>query len=469
MNIQTESLPTVRNLLFILFKHKIIIIICTISVVISVILLTANKPTLYETSTKLLLKPGRESVYRLSPAEGGGILRDAAKQERMNSELAILNGHDLIKSVIEDIGIENIYPWMQSNEKSNSKKTSAVPEQAIDILRMSIYAHPIKKSDILNISFRHQNPETAAKVLNTLVDNFLVEHLNIYQEPGELLFFEEQVKLYKDKLQNSENELEMFRKFNDVTQIISQQSDLLSRISAYKSRIADTNIEISELESKLQLLQEQEATGETSQMNLDAITSIRSKVTSLKLEQQSLLNIYSPTNIKIINIKNEIKAGEKLIKSEEKVFFRKEKIKMQNDLDAVNSRLSAEDKYLNIYRDELVKINKMELNLKNLVRTVKLDEINYELYASRTEEARISKKMDAQKFVNISIVDKAIPPTRPIPSTRRKSIYISIIMGLFLGIAVALIVEFNSHSFNNREDISKNLQLKSLASIPEFK
>jgi capsular polysaccharide biosynthesis protein len=42
-------------------------------------------------------------------------------------------------------------------------------------------------------------------------------------------------------------------------------------------------------------------------------------------------------------------------------------------------------------------------------------------------------------------------------------------VGLFLGIAVALIVEVNSHSFNNREDIRKNLQLKALASIPELK
>jgi uncharacterized protein involved in exopolysaccharide biosynthesis len=125
--------------------------------------------------------------------------------------------------------------------------------------------------------------------------------------------------------------------------------------------------------------------------------------------------------------------------------------------------------YLNIYQDELAKINKMALSLKNMVRTVNLDENNYELYVKRSEEARISNKMNAQKFVNISIIDKAIPPLRPIPSTRRTSILFSLITGLFLGITVALIIEFNSHSFNNREDLSKNLQLKTLASIPELK
>ena len=76
--------------------------------------------------------------------------------------------------------------------------------------------------------------------------------------------------------------------------------------------------------------------------------------------------------------------------------------------------------------------------------------------------------MDAKKLVNISIVDKAIPPTKPIPSTRSISILISLIMGLLIGITVAILIEFNSHSFNNREDIINKLEIKVLASIPEL-
>ena len=68
-----------------------------------------------------------------------------------------------------------------------------------------------------------------------------------------------------------------------------------------KTEIVDTRVSISEVEAKLKLLNDNEASGESTQMNLDAITSIRSKVTTLKLQEQELLNKYKPNNIKIIN------------------------------------------------------------------------------------------------------------------------------------------------------------------------
>ena len=135
----------------------------------------------------------------------------------------------------------------------------------------------------------------------------------------------------------------------------------------------------------------------------------------------------------------------------------------------MNSKLSAQREYLNVFQDELDKINRVESELKDKERKVKLNEESYELYTSRREESRISNEMDLQKIANITIVDKAIAPLRSIPTKRKLSVLISIPMGLLLGIVVALIIEFYSHSFNHREDISKKLQLKALASIPEFK
>ena len=161
--------------------------------------------------------------------------------------------------------------------------------------------------------------------------------------------------------------------------------------------------------------------------------------------------------------------AEKLIVEEELTFFQKEKIKVQNDLDAFNSKLSAQNEYLKVFQEELNGLDKIELTLKDLQRKVDMYEKNYQLYSARLEESRISKEMNAQKMGNMSVVERAVPPLKPRPLNRTSSVILSAIMGFFLGIAVALLFEFNSHSFNNREDISKNLQLKALASIPEFK
>jgi len=472
MNPQKEYHTTLRDVIFILFKHKILILICLFSVVITVAKITANQIPAYLATTKLLIKIGRENVYQYTtPGSTRTIMDSSTKIERMNTELTILRGRDLINSVIEDIGLKNIYPWLAPRKDldNNTSPSKIQIERAIAMFKNDLSLNAMERSNIINVGFIHANPVTAAIIANTLVDHFLIEHLRIYQNPERLNFFEDQVKKYKDILRKSENDLKLFKKNNNVSAIIPQKQDLLSKISGFNSDIAKTCVGISETEANLMLLNEKEASGETSQMNLDAITSIRGKVTTLKLTEQQLLSKYKPSNLKIVNIRSEIKAAEELIKSEEKVFFKKEKIGLQNELDALNSKLSALKKYLQVFQDELDFLDRIELQLKDLVRKVNLDEKNYELYALRVEEVMISNEMDAQKIANISVVDKASPPLRPIASNNSLNLILSIIMGFFLGIAVALIIEYNSHSFNNQEDVIKNLQLKVLASIPELK
>jgi uncharacterized protein involved in exopolysaccharide biosynthesis len=376
MNTVTENQTTLRDIIFILFKRKTIILICFFSVIISVTLITGQKKQVYLTSTSLLVKLGRENLFRNSTPEGTRTFMDSSKNiERMNTELTILRSHDLIKSVIEDIGIKNIYPFLLFMKSSDNNTTPSIPpiEIAIGNFLGNLSLKAVAKSNIINISFKHPNPVTAAKAANTLVDHFLVQHLRIFQQPEQLIFFEVQVEKYKEILEKSENDLKIFKYNNNISAITNQKADLLNKVFEFKSEIADTSIEISELEARLILLNEKEASGETSQINLDAITSIRSKVTTLKLEAQELLNKYKPSNVKIINIRAEIKAGEKLIASEEKVYFQKEKMNVQNDLDAVNSKLSAQKAYINIFQNELNTLDRVELELKDLERKVNLD------------------------------------------------------------------------------------------------
>ncbi len=64
MNTQTEQQTTLRDLIFILFKHKIIIAACLFSVTITVFLIISQKVPEYKATTTLLLKFGRENAFR---------------------------------------------------------------------------------------------------------------------------------------------------------------------------------------------------------------------------------------------------------------------------------------------------------------------------------------------------------------------------------------------------------------------
>jgi capsular exopolysaccharide synthesis family protein len=83
------------------------------------------------------------------------------------------------------------------------------------------------------------------------------------------------------------------------------------------------------------------------------------------------------------------------------------------------------------------------------------------------EEARISNAMDNQKIANISVVEPALPPLKPVAPNKRLNVMLSIFLGIFAGFGAAFFSEFSSHTFTNNEDINKQLDLPVFASIPE--
>jgi len=491
MNTQTENQPTLRDLVYILFKHKVIIAVCLFSIVTSVILITSTKVKTYKATTTLLLKFGRENAYRHSTPEGTSTVWDNNKKERVNSEIAILSGRDLAEATLLDIGLENIYPWAVPGAATDNTTTDITTTditttdntttdnpfslsnillaKAIKVFLGSLIIEPIEKSDILGVSFFHPDPSVAASSLNKFIDNYLIHHLKIYQEPEQFIFFTTQVAKYKEILNKSESELYNYKKKHSILAIQQQQYELLKQISKFKAQIADNIIERSEILDRIKRLKEQELSGETSQINIDAITNIRGKVTNLKLDEKELLTKYTPDNILIINIQEQIKAAENLIREEELTFFKKEKLSLLESLDSLNAQINAQNDYMNIHSHDLEILNSAEIKLKDLDRKAELDAANYQLYVSRMEEARISKEMDDQKLANVRIVDRATPPVRAQSTKRKISAIIGAIVGLFLGIIIAIIVEFYSHVFNNADDVGKKLRIKVLASIPELK
>ena len=109
------------------------------------------------------------------------------------------------------------------------------------------------------------------------------------------------------------------------------------------------------------------------------------------------------------------------------------------------------------------------MRLGELERQVKINEDNYQLYLKKMEEARISNAMDSQKLANISVVDPALPPLKPVKPKILLNIILSILLGGFASIGLAFSLEYFSHTFNKPEEVEQQASLKVLAAIPSIK
>ncbi len=245
MNTTLEPQGTVRDILYIIFKHKVKMLILFFTVVLTVTAGSFLMSPTYEASSKILLKFGRENVYIAHHPRGGGSARcfwtprvKSASTLKWRCSRAEVSW----KRSSATSGAAAIYPGIDKPPLISlgaSAKLSPA-DRAFVIFQKKLSVEAVKKSNIIDIKFQHKDPAVAARVVNRLVEVFLDHHLKVYQESGGYDFFIEQVNLCEKKLKNSEEELKAFKSGNNITALQEQKSVLLKQISEIETELAKT-------------------------------------------------------------------------------------------------------------------------------------------------------------------------------------------------------------------------------------
>ena len=84
------------------------------------------------------------------------------------------------------------------------------------------------------------------------------------------------------------------------------------------------------------------------------------------------------------------------------------------------------------------------------------------------ETARFDEALKKQNLSNISIVQEATYPIKPASPKKALNLAFGFLISMFGGVALALLSEYVDHSIRSSEDIERELNLYTLATVPYF-
>ena len=485
--IEETQQGTLRDFLYVLFKHKSRILIIFFSIVVTVTVGSFVMHPTYEATSKVLVKFGRENVYTATtqtPGGSGQIAFDTGREEQINSEVELLTGQALISKVIADIGVKTLYPdsnpgllkpILDMLRQSLGRKELSATDGAILLVQNKLAVEAAKKSNIITVKFQHTDPVMAARVVNRLVDRFTEYHVLVHQQPQSYEFFDEQVKVQSEELKNSENEFQAYRSKTNVADLKEQRELLLKQISETEMNLAKTRGEISENEGRLIALQTRQPGSETTQFGQEtefnpySASNPRLKLAQLKSKEHDLLINYKETNWQVVAIRQEIVDAEQFLAKQEQTYHEKALLTITQTLKALRAKEASLSKDMAKYERELIRINGTEMRLTELERNLKVNEENYQLYVKKMEEARVSNAMDKEQMVNISTAEPALPPIKSVKPNILLNIILSIVLGALSGLGAAFFSEYLAHTFNKPVDVERHLGLPMLASMTRLR
>ena len=482
---------SLRELAYVFFRRKWVIIGVFLATVIPVTVYTFRIPPSYVARSRLLIKPGRENIYVSPVGHPAGTHPPTIVQrvaQIITSEIEILKSRVLVRRAVEQIGIPSLFPRMlPEGSVVADAKASARVEVAVNRALASLSARRMRDADIIEVAFKSDDPDVSANFLTVLIDRYLERHLEVHQSGQSYDFFRAQSAQLEQKLQSSARSLADFKKKYNLVSFDERKASILSQYMKIDASIKNndaaskvTQKKLEELKENLKKVSEHRYQSQAENTDSPVISSLKLKLGELELKRLDLENKYKADH-RVAEIDEAMAKVKKMLTEEEERFhgsvttaasssYRKMEdsiMELEVDLKALQTKRVELERQLIEYSRELERLGRLEPELEALNRDVWVDEQNYRLYITKFEESRVSDAMDAARMVSVSVIEPPEAPLGPVPVKRALNILVSMCIAGVAGLGLAFLIEYFDHTFKIPEDIKYNLKMPLLGTIED--
>lgn len=481
--------PTARDLVAFLFRQRRAAIISFVVIFVLVAAFTLLKSDRYAAHMLILVESGERANTAVSA--GPNVPPAAAptvSQAEMNSELALLESQDVLQQVVETCHLDRYQPSFLHRVFGG-----ATPSRGQRITRATrTLAHHLNieiptQSNIISVSYSSTDPRLAARVLNVLGADYLKMDAALHRPSGAEEFFRQQESRYGQDLALAQARLIRFTRDRGVVSAPVQMAAALRHLEQFEQMNTETQVETAQTKQRIAALESEKAqasprmtTAVTTAENPQLIGGLETTLLTQELKRTDLLAKFSPTYRLVVELDAEIAQTKAALaqalgspaKAETTdsdpnyVLVREDLSKAQADLAGLQARTVALHRAVHKYQSQAAWIEQQGVEQQNLMRQMTTDETNYQLFASKYEDARVSEALDSHRILNVKVAEAAMAPTLPVHS-RSWYLLVAAVIAFLGAVAMAVVTDNLDPTFRNPDDIESSLGLAVVAVMPK--
>lgn len=481
----------IRDLLLSLwFGRRRIFLIMFAALAIATYVAFQIEPT-YQSKSTLLVLLGPEHAVR--PLAGQQLTSNVNvdPEQVFRTEADILNSADLQRSVIEEIGVANLYPELL---KPPSQLAQLIRQARTQITAMlaphsgsgDATVAPIvkaekkfagklgvgvdRKSNMLLLTFEHPDPLMSAQVLRLLEARYFTVRAKLFADKQFPIVEADQNRAIHE-LAAADAKLADFKRAHNVANFMDRQKILMTEQGALEDQVAKLEGTIAGLGARrTSLLQQLKlASGQSNgKGNPDAAAPLQGMVQAYQKRQQEAQTTYrgSPAFDAARTEMMKSEADVAKMRSTLGLSVTQELNKTEADLRTNQASLEVVKADLDSLSTELATINATESQLHELERTRGVLEDNYKNIAKVAADRKVLEDVDANRQSSIRVVEAPRVPDAPLP-VRRTILLIGAIVGLMLSVIVTLVSNFFRGVYLRPEALEADTGLMVLAVVPD--
>ncbi len=390
------------------------------------------------------------------------------KLPEFNPSLVKLEGLDKFKADVKGV-IKSIVPSNEPArpviELTEAEKEAARIKTATAILGQKVRAERVGRKLLFQITASSIDPEMAAKIANTVADQYLVDQLETKFEKTRRKneWLDVQLSDLRSEVNAAESAVEAYRAQQGLLsakgQTLTEQqiSDISAQLITQEAEYSERRARLSSVRNQLNRGAGAEAIAEALQSS--TIRNLREQQAQVARERADLETKYGPRHPDVIAIIGE----ERDIRQQIEAEIRRIVSSLESEVAISRQRLDSLRASLSSLRSELASNNQALVRLRELERNAEAKRTLYEDFLSKMQETNAEESINQ---ADARILAYADVPTAPALPRKTLNLALGLILGFATAGAIVLVIELLDNHISAGEEIEEKYSVPFLGNVP---
>jgi polysaccharide biosynthesis transport protein len=438
-----------------LYKRRWTVATFFVIVVTLITLWTLVQTPIYRATTILQIQPAPPDVVSFKDVVSLGSQNYWANKEYYQTQFWIIRSERLAQEVVDLLNLTETDPVFRGSKNAATQLSGMLQVQ------------PLKNSQLVAVTMDHPDPEQAARICNMVAKEYQQQNVRYKLEASQdvLDWFDKRSPTDEVALKMAEQEMLDFMKANDIVSFEEKQNIVLQRLQDLSEALTQAQRKRIETQAGYQKAVSLQKSGNALQLpqatENELIQKLKEERILLEKQYEEWTETYLPISKKMVKMQKQIDLLNSKISEEMGNIVGSLKADYQIALSRETKLGEAVDEAKALAQD----LNEKGIEYGVLRRKVESETDIVTELVRRAKETQVTKTLDSN---NIMIRQNAEVPTGHIKPKRKMNVILGALLGLFGGIALAFLLDYLDNTIRTQEDLEKAASLPFLGIIPSF-
>jgi polysaccharide biosynthesis transport protein len=440
--------------LLVLRKHRWLITGVFLLTVVTMAIWTSLQVPIYQAAATVLIDPEPPKVLNIQEVAPMGT--SGWDPSYYPTQYEIIKSRPVLKKAAESLG-PRLRPLV-----------GATTGNAAGVLLGGLTVEPKRNTRLLFIRYESVDPALAADVANAIAGSYVQYNLDLKLKGARdaLTWLNNEAGTLKKKAEDSTSALQNYRVKAGILGTLEQRQITAQKIIDFNKAYLEAQAQRLSVEAKLQQLMQiakDPAGAETIFAVADdpLIQKLKAEASALEIEKSKLAKTYKEQHPEIQKINAQIRQVNQKIEAEIQNMLRA----VQTEHKVAKAREETLLANVNQLKREGQDLNEKEVQALTLQREAESNQQLYDAVLKRFKETGVAGGLETN---NVRVVEEAAAPSVPVRPRKAWNLMLSVVVGLALGIGVAVAIDYFDTTLKTPDDVERYLGLPVIGIVPTF-